>query len=94
MKEVHMSRVGVRELKNRLSRYLKRVQSGEEITVTERGRSVARIVPAVSSHIKQALAPLLREGAVRWSGGKPRGARRKPALRGRTLSEMVIEDRR
>lgn len=89
-----MSQVGVRELKNRLSRYLKRVQSGEEIIVTERGRSVARIVPALSSHFKQALEPLLREGAVRWSGGKPRGARRKPVLCGRTLSEMVVEDRR
>ncbi|MBS1983301.1 MAG: type II toxin-antitoxin system prevent-host-death family antitoxin [Bdellovibrionales bacterium] len=29
-----MSQVGVRELKNRLSRYLKRVQAGEEIMVT------------------------------------------------------------
>ncbi|NGZ11799.1 MAG: type II toxin-antitoxin system prevent-host-death family antitoxin [Nitrospira sp. LK70] len=89
-----MSQVGVRELKNRLSRYLKRVQGGEEITVTDRGRSVARIVPALSSHFKQALEPLLRVGAVRWSGGKPRGARRKPVLHGRTLSETVVEDRR
>ena len=89
-----MSHVGVRELKNHLSRYLKRVQGGEEILITERGRSVARIVQAPSSHFKQSLEPLLREGAVRWSGGKPRGARRKPVIRGRTLSEMVIEDRR
>ena len=89
-----MAQVGVRELKNRLSRYLKRVQDGEEIIVTERGRSVARLVPAKASNLKRALEPLLREGAVRWNGGKPRGARRKPVLRGRTLSEMVMEDRR
>jgi len=44
-----MSHVRVRELKNHLSRYLKRVQGGEEILITERGRSVARIVPAPSS---------------------------------------------
>ncbi|MGH7232787.1 MAG: type II toxin-antitoxin system Phd/YefM family antitoxin [Nitrospiraceae bacterium] len=43
--------VGVRELKNRLSRYLKRVQAGEELIVTERRRTVARIVPARTSEI-------------------------------------------
>lgn len=89
-----MPQVGVRELKNGLSRFLKRVQGGEEIIVTERGRSVARIVPATSSNLKRTLEPLLRDGTVRWSGGKPRGVRRRAALRGRLLSEMVIEDRR
>lgn len=89
-----MSQVGVRELKNQLSRYLKRVQRGEEILVTERGRSVARIVPAETSSLKQAMEPLLREGAVRWSGGKPRGASRRPVIHGRTLADMVGEDRR
>lgn len=89
-----MPHVGVRELKNRLSRYLKRVQEGEEIIVTERGRSVARIVPAKTSDVTRALEPLLRGGAVRWSGGKPRGAIRRPVIRGRSLSEMVMEDRR
>ena len=89
-----MPHVGVRELKNRLSRYLKRVQGGEEIVVTERGQSVARIVPVHISSLKRALEPMLREGAVRWSGGKPRGASRRPVIRGRTLADMVIEDRR
>lgn len=89
-----MPHVGVRELKNRLSRYLKRVQGGEEIVVTERGQSVARIVPVNISSLKRALEPMLREGALRWSGGKPRGASRRPVIRGRTLADMVIEDRR
>jgi len=47
-----MSQVGIRELKDRLSGYLKRVQGGEEIVVTERGRSVARIVQSQSPSIK------------------------------------------
>lgn len=89
-----MSQVGVRELKNVLSRYLKRVQNGEEITVTERGRSVARIVPAKRSSLNRLIEPLLRDGTVRWGGGKPRGARRRPVLQGGTLSDMVSEDRR
>lgn len=89
-----MSQVGVRELKDRLSHYLKRIQGGEEIIVTERGRSVARIVPVKSSSLKRALEPMLRAGAVRWSGGKPRGASRRPVIRMRPLAGMVTEDRR
>ena len=89
-----MSQVGVRELKDRLSGYLKRVQGGEEIVVTERGRSVARIVPVKTSSLQRAFEPMLREGAVRWGGGKPRGASRRPVIRGRTLADMVKEDRR
>jgi prevent-host-death family protein len=38
--------VGVRELRQNLSRYLERVRAGENLTVTERGRVVARLVPA------------------------------------------------
>jgi prevent-host-death family protein len=36
-----MSAVGVRELKNRLTYYLRRARKGEEVIVTERGRPVA-----------------------------------------------------
>lgn len=35
--------VGVRELKDQLSNYLDRVKAGEEITVTEHGRPIARL---------------------------------------------------
>lgn len=38
--------VGVRELRQNLSRYLERVKDGETLTVTERGREVARLVPS------------------------------------------------
>lgn len=37
--------VGVRELRQNLSRYLDRVKAGEDLTVTERGRPVARLIP-------------------------------------------------
>jgi|tagenome__1003787_1003787.scaffolds.fasta_scaffold18905549_1 prevent-host-death family protein len=39
-------KVGVRELRQNLSRYLDRVRAGESLTVTEHGRVVARLVPA------------------------------------------------
>jgi prevent-host-death family protein len=43
----HMNdRVGVRELRQNLSKYLDRVKDGEALVVTERGRQVARLIPA------------------------------------------------
>jgi prevent-host-death family protein len=41
--------VGVRELRQNLSRYLERVKGGEGLVVTERGRAVARLIPAGAS---------------------------------------------
>lgn len=38
--------VGVRELRQNLSRYLDRVKTGEDLVVTEHGKVVARLVPA------------------------------------------------
>lgn len=38
--------VGVRELRQNLSKHLARVKAGEDLVVTERGEVVARLVPA------------------------------------------------
>ena len=38
--------VGVRELRQNLSKYLDHVKAGEDLVVTEHGREVARLVPA------------------------------------------------
>jgi prevent-host-death family protein len=40
-----MDRVGVRELRQNLSVYLRRVRAGEPLEVTERGRPVAVLQP-------------------------------------------------
>lgn len=42
----YMLRIGVRELRQNASRYLDHVTAGETVEVTQRGRLVARIVPA------------------------------------------------
>ena len=39
-------RVGVRELRQNLSKYLDRVKAGEDLVVTEHGREVARLLPS------------------------------------------------
>jgi prevent-host-death family protein len=41
--------VGVRELRDHLSRWIDEVRAGDEVVVTERGRPVARIVKASGS---------------------------------------------
>ena len=56
--------VGIRELKDSASAIIDRVEEGEAITVTKRGRPVARIV---SAGTPPHLAALVAEGAVRPS---------------------------
>jgi len=41
----HRDTVGVRELRQNLSVYLRRVAAGEKLRVTERGKTVAALVP-------------------------------------------------
>ncbi len=43
--------VGVRELRQNLSKYLERVKNGEDLVVTERGKVVARLVPALEAEV-------------------------------------------
>jgi prevent-host-death family protein len=40
-----MKSVGLRELKNRLSEYVREVRSGESVLVTDRGEVVAELIP-------------------------------------------------
>jgi len=56
------STVGVRDLKNQLTSYLDRVRAGEEITVTEHGRPIARLI-AVGADIDH-MAELVAAGIV------------------------------
>lgn len=49
------SRVGVRELRQNLSKYLRRVVRGETLEVTDRGRPVAVLAP-----LPEASSPLER----------------------------------
>ena len=84
--------VGVRDLKNNLSRYLDRVQDGEEVIVTEHGRPVARL--SAIDHPSDRLAALIASGAVR----PPKShARHRPARRIKAkgpVSDLVAEQRR
>lgn len=86
--------MGIRELKNRLSEFLRRAAEGERVTVTDRGRAVAVIVPPDPSPEDERLWAMVREGLAQWGGGKPRLPKRPVKIRGKPISETVIEDRR
>ena len=84
--------VGVRDLKNNLSRYLDRVQEGEEVIVTDRGRPVARL--SALDHSTDRLAELIAAGVVR---PPKRATRSRPARRIKpkgSVSHLVAEQRR
>lgn len=84
--------VGVRDLRDRLRRWLDAVESGGEVTITERGRPIARLI-GVSSPLP--LERLIAESVV-TPAKRPRRrdrAHRKVRARG-TVSDLVAEQRR
>ena len=93
--------VSVRELKARLSEYLRRLKAGDEITVTSHGKPVGRLLPpraraATRSAEEEAVEVLRGQSWIRpGRRGKPRVP--KPIIRieagEKTLSEIVDEQR-
>jgi prevent-host-death family protein len=84
--------VGIRQLRDHLSRYVDEVQKGQEIVITDHGKAVARIVPIEDGRRK--LDQLIAEGLV-TPAKRPRSKPNPlPNDGGVSLSEIVIEQRR
>ncbi len=86
------ARVGVRELRQNLSVYLRRVEQGEVFEVTERGKTVAQL-GAPPGREESALDRLIAQGRATparrgFSGLQP--ALRLPADRGPSLSQTLL----
>jgi prevent-host-death family protein len=80
-------------LKAGLSRYVARARAGETIEVTSHDKPVVRII-GISALAQPGVARLLASGAATWAGGKPSlQAPVRLEAAGKTLSEMVLEDR-
>jgi prevent-host-death family protein len=86
--------VGIRELKNRLSYYLERVKGGEPLAVTDHGRTIAYILPSEKAPEYEALVRMVREDLASWKGGKPQGSSPPAKIKGKPVSQVVIEERR
>ncbi len=87
--------VGTKDLKNRLSHYLRKVKGGEVVRVTDRGEVVAEIraVEPPATDEQEVLVELEADGAIARGNGRFtsfRGVRlRKSAL----ASRAILEDR-
>jgi len=85
-----MAEVGIRELRDHLSRYLDRVQDGEEVVVTDRGRAIARVLPMNG---ERTIDRLIANGLV-TPARQPGRARPKPLKTAGPVSDLVAEQRR
>lgn len=86
--------VGVRELRQNLSVYLRRIAQGETLRVTEHGHPVALLTPVPKTE-SAALDRLEAEGLLerRAKPRKRRLPRPLPDDGGPTLSEIIIRER-
>lgn len=82
--------VGVRELHDRLSEYLEKVEQGEEFVVTRRGKPIARLTRVEG---KRPFEDLEKRGLVRWPK-RPRSIRKASIKAEGSVSDLVIEQRR
>ena len=87
-------RVSVGELRKNLRRYLRDAKRGRTIVITLRGQSVAILTAAESCPDLQVAWELSARGIGSWKGGKPKGAARTVAIKGKPVSRIVLEERR
>lgn len=90
MSQAHAS---VRDLKSRLSHFLRLTKAGESVVITERGIAIGRIVP-IGKGLTERLAAMQEAGQVQWSGRKLAIMKPPARVRGkRTVAELLVEDR-
>jgi prevent-host-death family protein len=80
--------VGSFEAKTKLAELLDKVEAGETITITRRGKAVAKLVPAQGTDDREKRRQAIEE-ILRWRAGKDKGARP-----GATIAELIKAGRR
>lgn len=90
---MNAKKAGVRELKTNLSDYLRRVEEGEIITITRRGKPIGKIIPE-STPLEEKMDALIRSGFLHWGKKKlspwnPIIVNKEPGL----VSDLVSEER-
>ena len=87
-------RIGIRELKSKLSECIREVRGGGTIVVTEHGRPVARMIAAASS-LRERLEALSDAGGIMWSGRRLKPTKPVARVRSgrRTVADLITENR-
>ena len=94
-----MATVGIRELKNHLSKYVRQAEGGDVVVVTDRGRIVAELRPPAErrTDIHPGLLEMERKGLIRLATKQndPSLYRRMPHidLGGKTIQDLIDEIR-
>ena len=85
--------VGIRELKVRLSAYIRQVKAGGTVIITERGTPVGRIVP-LSPSVETRIQELVEAGFLAWNGHKLAPLAPVARVRGqRPVADLLLENR-
>jgi prevent-host-death family protein len=92
-----MVKVGSREFKNRMGRYLRAVRQGKTLIVTDRGKAVAKVSPPdaepeSAATLDEIFKKLEADGLIRL-GKRPLKKFKALPYSGKPASEMIIEDR-
>ncbi len=84
-----MPAIGIKDLRDGLSRHLAAVRAGTVVTVTDHGHPIARIVPVDAPTV---LEQLVAEGVVR-PAAQPVRSRPEPVRATGPVTELVADDR-
>jgi prevent-host-death family protein len=87
--------VGARELKIRLGTYLRQVQKGLTLVVTQRGRPVAELRPLSVENVNEGerLDELVAFGLLSRKSKDPLPAFDPVRSKGKRISQVIVEDR-
>ncbi len=97
MKTRSTNTVGVKELKDRLTHYLRRTKQGEEVIVTERGKPTA-LLQAIktadeAASIEARLSRLAALGAITLPTRRTRQKPKPMKVSGPPVSKAILDDR-
>ncbi|MBI2263563.1 MAG: type II toxin-antitoxin system prevent-host-death family antitoxin [Armatimonadetes bacterium] len=85
--------VNVRELKSRLSHYLRLAKAGESVEITMRGMPIGRIVPT-SAPVQDRMEAMALSGLLLWNKRKLKPMAPVARVRGKqTVSGVLVDDR-
>jgi prevent-host-death family protein len=90
-----MKRIGARELKTRLGTYLRLVQEGLTIVVTDRGEPIAELrpLPAYAAGLEGRLRKLAATGLVTPPTRELPSRRRRVRVKGGSVSDTIVAER-
>ena len=85
--------VGVRDLKARLSEYLRQVRRGQTIVITDHGQPVGRIMP-VEQPLEERIHFMQEAGLLAWNG-QTLPPFKTPFINqsGKLISDLIVEMR-